>query len=460
MSETEMRPEDRTENVSGEKPDEKSKPKRIDKQKIAGIYQLDAKIPVSAAVPFGLQHILAMLVSNIAPVMIVAGVCGIEGASLGRLIQSTMVVAGLGTLIQLFPIWIVGSGLPIVMGVSFTFVSILCYVGTNYGYSTIMGAVLIGGVLEGLLGILARYWTKIITPIVTASVVTAIGFSLLPVGATSFGGGSGAEDFGSWKNWVVGGVTLLICLGFYAFGKGFVRTLAVLIGLVAGYILALCMGMVDFSGLSEVSIVGLPAFMPYGYEFNISAIFSVLCIFMVSAAETIGDSAALASSGLGREIKSEEIRGSLACDGFVSAISSVFGCLPITSYSQNVGLVAMTGVINRYAVASGAVILILSGFFPIFGDVLATVPQPVLGGCTIMMFGMIVVSGIEMISKAGLTQRNVTILSVSIGIGIGFTQVPELFNIFPEIIQNIFSENCVAVVFVLAIILDRLLPKT
>ena len=206
-----------------------------------GLYQLDGRIPIRVAIPFGLQHILAMLVSNITPVIIVAGVCGIGGGDLAKLIQSTLVIAGIGTLIQLFPIWRIGSGLPIVMGVSFTFVSIFCYIGATYGYETILGAVLIGGIVEGVLGLFATYWTRSITPVVSGAVVTAIGFSLLPVGAKSFGGGSESADFGSWQNWLVGGVTILICIVLHAFGKGIVKNLSVLIGLAVGYILAVCL---------------------------------------------------------------------------------------------------------------------------------------------------------------------------------------------------------------------------
>lgn len=424
-----------------------------------GLYQLDGRIPIRVAIPFGLQHILAMLVSNITPVIIVAGVCGIGGGDLAKLIQSTLVIAGIGTLIQLFPIWRIGSGLPIVMGVSFTFVSIFCYIGATYGYETILGAVLIGGIVEGVLGLFATYWTRIITPVVSGAVVTAIGFSLLPVGAKSFGGGSESADFGSWQNWLVGGVTILICIVLHAFGKGIVKNLSVLIGLAVGYILAVCLGMVDFSSVISSDIVGLPGFLSYDYDFNLPAILSVICIFLVSATETIGDSAALANAGLGRDITKEEIRGSIACDGFVSALSSVFSCVPITSYSENVGLVAMTGVVNRMAIASGAVILIIAGFIPVLGNILVTVPQPVLGGCTMMMLGMIVVSGIKMIARAGFSSRNVTILSLSLSIGLGFTQVPQLFDIFPSLVKNIFAENCVAVVFLLAILLNLVLPK-
>lgn len=423
------------------------------------IYKLNGKVPVAKAIPFGLQHILAMFVANIAPILIVAGVCNISEQEKATLIQCAMLIAGIGTLIQLFPVWRIGSGLPIVMGISFTFVSIFSYIGATYGYGAIMGAVLIGGIIEGGLGLLAKYWTKIITPIVSASVVTAIGFSLLSVGASSFGGGTGAEDFGSVKNWILGSITLLCCILFNLFAKSYWKQLSVLFGLVVGYIVAIPMGMVDFSSLSSTAIVSFPQFMPFKMEFNINAIVSVTLIFLVSATETIGDTSALASSGLGRDVTAKETAGSIACDGFISSISSLFGCLPITSFSQNVGLVAMTKVVNRFTIGTGAVIMILAGIFPIFGAVLATLPNAVLGGCTIMMFGTIVVSGLQMVSKCGFSHRNITIAALSLSVGIGFTQVPEVFAVFPKIVQTVFAENCVAVVFVVALLMNLILPK-
>lgn len=426
---------------------------------LENIYKLDGKVPVGAAVPFGLQHILAMFVANIAPIVIVAGVCGFSTAEVAKLIQSAMIIAGIGTLIQLFPLWRIGSGLPIVMGISFTFVNIFCYLGPIYGYETIMGAVLIGGIIEGILGLFTKYWMKIIAPIVSASVVTAIGFSLLPVGAASFGGGNGVENFGSMKHWILGTITLLVCLLFHIFAKGFLKQLSVLAGLFVGYIIAIPMGMVDFSGILDGGIIAPPRILPYHYEFNIKAIVAVTSIFLVSATETIGDTSALANAGLDRDVTEKELQGSIACDGFISALSSLFGCLPITSFSQNVGLVAMTKVVNRIAIATGAVIMILAGFFPILGNLLATLPDAVLGGCTIMMFGNIVVSGIRMIGSCGFSQRNITIIALSLGVGIGFTEMPELFKVFPMLIQNIFAQNCVAVVFVLAIILNLVLPQ-
>lgn len=423
------------------------------------IYSLDGKVPILKSVPFGLQHVLAMFVANIAPIMIVTATSGLSVQETASLIQTAMIMAGIGTLVQLFSIWKLGAKLPIVMGISFTFVSVFCYIGPKWGYEAVIGAVIVGGIIEGLLGLFAKYWRKIICPIVSACVVTAIGFSLLSVGANSFAGGAGSSDFGSVQNWILGSVTLVCCIVFNIFAKGHLKSLSVLFGLVVGYIVAIFMGKVDFSALENVAIVSLPKIMPYKPVFNLSAIVSVTMIFLVSATETIGDTSAMTNTILKREATEKEISGSLACDGFISSLSACFGCMPITSFSQNVGLLAMTKVINRITIAIGAGILILAGIFPAFGAILATLPEAVLGGCTIMMFGNIVVSGLQMIGSCGFTQRNITIAALSLSIGLGFTQVPEMFNIFPDIIRTIFAENCVAVVFLAAIIMNLIMPK-
>lgn len=427
---------------------------------VSNIYNLEGRVPVGKAIPFGLQHVLAMFVANITPIIIVAQAGGLSGADTARLIQCAMLIAGIGTIIQLYPVYKVGSGLPIVMGISFTFVSILCFIVSKYGYSAAVGAIIVGGIVEGILGLFAKYWRKMITPVVAGTVVTAIGFSLLNVGANSFGGGNGAPDFGSVSNLVLGGITLATCLLFTIFAKKHYKQLAVLVGLIVGYIVAVCMGKVDFTGIFDGGIIALPKFMPVKPEFNFNAILSVVLIFLVSATETIGDTSALAVSGLKRDVKEKEVAGSISCDGFISSISGLFGCLPITSFSQNVGLVAMTGVVNRFTILMGAIIMVLAGLFPVLGNLLSTLPEPVLGGCTLIMFGSIVVSGLQMIGECGYNQRNMLIVALSLSVGIGFTQVPEIFRVFPEIIRNVLAENCVAVVFIMAIALDLMLPKS
>lgn len=425
---------------------------------INNIYRLDGRVPLGKAIPFGLQHVLAMFVANLTLIVIVTAAAGLETSQTAALIQNAMFIAGVATLIQLYPVWRIGAKLPIVMGVSFTFVTILSSVGAKYGYPAILGAILIGGLVEGTLGLFAKYWRKLISPIVSACVVTSIGFSLLTVGARSFGGGY-SDSFGSATNLLIGTVTLLSCILFNVFAKSFWKQLSVLFGLVVGYVLSIFLGVVDLSGLLDGGILSLPRILPFMPEFHAGAILSVVVIFLVSATETIGDTTAMVASGLDRDITEKEISGSLACDGFASSISSLFGCLPVTSFSQNVGLIAMTKVVNRFTIMTGAFCMILSGLFPPIGAFFASLPDAVLGGCTIMMFGSIIISGVQMLARAGFSQRNTIIGSLSLSVGIGFTLLPEIFQIFPSIIQDVFAENCVAVVFVLAILLNLILPE-
>lgn len=429
---------------------------------ISNIYKLDGRVPIGKAIPFGLQHILAMFVSNLAPITMIAGAAKVPvtGAELGMLLQNAMFAAGIATMIQLYPLWKIGSRLPVVMGVSFTFVTVLSTISANYGYPAVIGAVLIGGLFEGTLGLFAKYWRKIISPIVAASVVTAIGFSLFTVGARSFGGGY-ATDFGSMSNLLLGLITLATCLLWNMFAKGYLKQLSVLAGLIVGYVVAIFMGKVDLSMIMSGGIIALPHLLPIKPEFHAGAIMSACIIFMVSAAETIGDTSALVAGGLGREITGEEISGSLACDGYGSFISGLFGCPPVTSFSQNVGLVAMTKVVNRFAIMTGAAAMILAGLFPPIGNFFASLPQSVLGGCTIMMFGTILTSGMQMIANCGFSQRNITIVAMALSMGIGFTTTSEsgIWAGFSPVVQSVFSANVVAVVFVVAIIMNLILPK-
>lgn len=431
-------------------------------KKIENVFQLDGQVPLKTAIPFGLQHVLAMFVANLSPIAIICAAAqpALSTAEIAMLVQNAMFVAGIATMIQLYPVWKVGSKLPIVMGVSFTFVTILSTIAANYGYPTVIGCVMIGGIFEGTLGLFAKYWRKLISPIVAACVVTAIGFSLFTVGARSFGGGY-ADDFGAPKNLLLGTVTLATCLLWNIKAKGYLKQLSVLAGLTVGYIVAIFMGKVDLSIIFADGLISLPEFLPFKPVFNIGAIVSVCIIYLVSAAETIGDTTALVAGGLDRDIQNHEISGSLACDGFASTISSLFGCPPVTSFSQNVGLINMTKVVNRFTIATGAVAMILAGLLPPIGNFFASLPESVLGGCTLMMFGTILFSGVEMLAKAGFNQRNSIIVSLSLAIGIGFTTSSEigLWAYFPEVVQSVFATNVVAVVFVVAIVLNLILPK-
>ena len=423
------------------------------------IYSLNGRVPLKQAVPFGLQHVLAMFVANITPIIILANVVGIDASLSASLVQNCMIIAGLGTLVQLYPVWRIGSRLPIVMGISFTFLSLAIVIASAQGMGTLIGAVIVGGLLEGCLGLCSKIWTRFITPVVAATVVTAIGFSLLPIGANSFGGGQGSADFGQLHHWIVGTVTLLTCILTHVYAHGFLRSLSILVGLVVGYIVSLCMGLIDYSALQQANVMALPQLLPFTPEFHIGTILAIFCVYLVSATETIGDTSALCSSALGREVKERELGASVACDGFVSTVAGLFGCTPITSFSQNVGLTAISKVVNRFAIATGAVIMVVGGLFPAVGILLTTIPQAVLGGCTLMMFGSILFAGFGMLAKSGFSQRNMIIVSVSLSVGLGFTQASSLFDIFPQMVRTIFADNCVAVAFLLALLLELTLPK-
>ena len=424
------------------------------------VFKLDGRVPLGKAIPFGLQHILAMFVANLTPITIIAASAGLDNITLAILLQNAMIAAGLATFIQLYPIWKIGSGLPVVMGVSFTFVAVLSSVGGMYGYGAVVGAVMIGGVVEGCLGLCAKYWRKLITPVVAGSVVTGIGLSLFTVGVRSFGGGYNA-DFGSWQNLLIATITLATCLIWNALAKGYLKQISVLVGMIVGYIVSFFFGKVDLSVIMKDGFIALPHIMPIKPEFNINAIISVVLIYLVSAAETIGDTTALCQGGLGRDIEEKEISGSLAIDGFGSFMSSFFSTPPVTSFSQNVGLVAMTKVVNRFTIMTGAVIMVLCGLLPPIANFFASMPDCVLGGCTVMMFGNICVAGFEMLSRAGFNHRNNTIVSLALAIGVGTTAASEaeIWHIFPQMIQDVFAANVVAVIFVVAIVLDVILPK-
>lgn len=441
-----------------------SEEKNITKTSVSfeALSSLDAPVSFWKGIPFGLQHVMAMFVANLAPIFLVASAAKMDAAQSATIIQAGLLVAGLGTCLQLYGLWLIGSRLPMVT-ISFTYVAAAMSIAQNQGYGAVAGAVVLGGLLEVVLGLTAKYWRRFVPPIVSAIVVTSIGFSLLSVGATSFGGGSGAKDFGSWQNLTLGLISLVACLAFQLLMKGTAKQLSVLFGLVVGYVVAIVMGKVDFSGFSSLQVVSVPHFMPFQLEFDPGAIISFALLYVVSSVEVLGDTAALTKVGLDRQPTDRETAGAIAGDGLISSVSGLFGCLPLTSFAQNIGLVAMTKVINRKVILSGDLILVLASFVPAVAEVFNSLPQAVLGSCTIMMFGIImmfgniILSGFQIISEAGYTQRNITIAALSLTIGIGFTQVGDIFTNFPPLFQSIFASNCIAVAFVVAVILNAVL---
>lgn len=416
--------------------------------RIENVYQLEGRVPIAKAIPFGLQHVLAMFVANVAPLIIISSVAVYQGEAFtaietAKLLQNCMLIAGIGTLLQLYPVWKIGSGLPVVMGISFTFLA-ACLATASQDYGIMVGAIIVGGCFEGVLGLTAKYWRRLISPIVSACVVVSIGLSILNVGVSSFGS-SPAYPLGSWQNLPVATITLAAALIFHTTLKGVAKQLYVLLGMIVGYAVSICFGMVDFAAMGdtirELGVVAVPQLFAFKPQFQPGAILSFCLVFIVSAVETIGDTTACCKGGLGRDITADEISGSLCVDGFASALSGgVFGCSPITSFSQNVGLISMTHVVNRFTIMFGALAMIL-------------------GGCTVIMFGSIMMSGVRMMHDAGMDQRNTLIAATSICLGVGVTQVDGFFDQLPGFIGDIFAGNMVAGVFVVGLILDLCLPR-
>lgn len=443
-------------------------------------YELDGRIPLKQAIPLGLQHVLAMFVGNLSPLLIIMGVCSITaGEGLGdlrvSLLQNAMFITGVVTLLQLYPIGPIGGKLPIVMGTSSGFIGVnngiavatlagisAGTITTNvaagiYTYGVIMGACLIGGAFEMVLGFCIKPLREFFPSVVTGTVVMAIGLSLVSVGIGFFGGGSSAKDYGSIWNLVLGLSTLAVIIFFKHFTKGFTSVASILIGIAFGYLMSFLMGLflphtmevdgavvncayiTQWSQVADASWFSVPKLMPVALQFDITAIIPMCIMFIVTAVETIGDTSGVTQGGFNREATDKELTGAVVCDGFGSSLAACFGVLPNTSFSQNVGLVGMTKVVNRFAIAMGAVILILAGLFPKIGAVISAMPQPVLGGAAVFMFASIVVSGINLITKDNLSGRKATIVAIALGLGYGIGSTAAVQNYMPQWLKYIFG---------------------
>ena len=426
--------------------------------KQGSVYELEGRVALNKAIPLGIQHVLAMFLGNISPLIIISGMLQMPIETKTMLIQNSMFIAGVATLIQLYPVFKVGAGLPIVMGTSSGFIGTAKAIGTQYGYGAILGAALVGSIIEVFLGFFIKPLKKLFPPIVTSLVVVSIGLSLLPVGIKYFGGGAGVSDFGSWQHLLVGTTVIISILIFKQF-KGFLGESSVLLGIIIGYILSITLGMVDFTQVKDAAWVSLPKPFAVSLEFNIEAIIAMTIMFIATTVETIGDISAIANGGLDREATDSELSGGVVADGVASIIGSVFGILPNTSFSQNVGLVAVTKVVNKFVIMTGAVFLILCGFCPKLSAIFSVMPQSVLGGAAVIMFAMILVSGLQSLTREKIDGRNGLIIALSIGLGVGIGNVPEVLDQMPTWVSNIFAQNGIIMTFVIATILNLILPK-
>lgn len=421
-------------------------------------YHLDGIPPLKEAIPLGLQHVLAMFVSNITPLIIVSGALNLPADTKTFLIQCTMLVAGLNTMLQAYTLGPVGARLPIVVGTSFAFVPVALSIGTQYGYEAILGAALVGGIFEAFIGLIIKRIRRYFPPVVTGVIVLSIGLSLLPVGVKNFAGGVGAADFGSFSNLCLGMIVLITIIFFKQFTKGITSTGSIFIGTIVGFIVAIFMGKVDLTPVYNAGYINIPRPFTYGFTFHLDACMAMIMMFIVSAVETVGDMSGVTMGGANRELTDKELSGGILADGVGSCLASCFSILPTTSFSQNTGLVAMTGVMSRFVVAAGAAFLVLGAFIPKIGALLAIVPASVIGGSLVMVFAMISISGINLITKEPLRGRNALILSVSLGLGYGLGSVPNALVNFPESIRLIFGGSGIVVSGSIAVILNMILP--
>lgn len=428
-------------------------------KKEGSLYELDGRVPLKTAIPLGIQHVLAMFVGNLSPLIIICGIIGIPTEQKVALMQNAMFIAGLVTLIQLYPIAGVGAKLPVVMGTSSGFLPTMKVAASSYGYGAILGASLIGALFEMVLGFFIKPLKKLFPPVVTGVVVLSIGISLIPTGINFLAGGIGAADFGSLSNLFLGFLVMVIVIVLKQFTKGFLCTAHILIGIVVGYIVAMFMGKVDFSGVASASWISIPKPFIFPFEFKLDVIIPMLIMYIATAVETIGDVSGITMGGMDREATDKELSGAVIADGFGSGLAACFGVLPNTSFSQNVGLVAMTKVVNRYTIMTGAVFLMLAGLFPKLGAIVAATPQSVLGGATVIMFASIAVSGMQLIFQQDMTGRNVMIVAASLGLGLGLGSVPEALIHLPGWAQLLFAQSGIVVSFLVASILNLVFPK-
>ncbi|MCQ2507343.1 MAG: NCS2 family nucleobase:cation symporter [Dorea sp.] len=446
------------------------------------------EMPLAKAIPLGIQHVLAMFVGNLTPLLIITGACGITAGSdyaaiQVSILQNAMLIAGVVTLIQLYSVGPIGGKVPIVMGTSSGFIGVCNSIaaimgGGVIGYGALMGASIIGGLFEGVLGFMLKPLRRFFPPVVTGTVVLSIGLSLIAVGINSFGGGNNNNDFGSIENLVLATIVLVTILALKHGTKGMTSVSAILIGIIVGYICAFIMGLVlphtavnadgveytkawvlNWDKVAHAGWFAIPSIMPVKPVFALQAIIPMCIMYIVTAIETVGDISACIDGGMNREATDKELSGGVICDGVGSSLAALFGVLPNTSFTQNVGLVTITKVVNRTAIATGGIFLIICGLFPKIGAIVSIMPQSVLGGAAVIMFSSIVVSGVSLITKEPLKTREITIVSVALGLGYGMGANSAILGHLPQAVQLVFGGSGIVPAALVAILLNIILPK-
>ncbi len=428
------------------------------------LYDFYGKAPkTSKLIPLTLQHVLAAIVGVITPAIIISGVCGLTDAERTMMIQAALILTAAATLLQLFPLFHkIGSGLPVIMGTSFAYVPTLQAIGGEFDIGTVMGAQIVGGCVAIIFGIFVKQIRKLFPDVVTGTVIFTIGLSLYPTAVRYMAGGSGAEDFGSLRNWAVALITFAVVLGLNNFAKGIWKLGSLFFGMIAGYAVSLCLGMVDFSNVSSTTaIISLPQFMHFEIKFVPAACASLAVVYVVNSVQTIGDLTSTTMGGMDRVPTDDELQGGIISQGVISIAGALFGGLPTASYSQNVGIVTVNKVINRVVFLAASIVLLAAGLIPKLSVLLTTIPQSVIGGATLSVFAQIAMTGIRMFTKGGLTARKTTVVGMSVALGVGITQVSGSLQGagFPSWVHTVFGTSAVVVAAIMAIILNLLLPK-
>ena len=431
------------------------------------IFELEGIPAFRQVLPLALQHVVAMIVGCVTPAIIVSGAVSGGGMSQGDkviLIQAALFVSAISTLLQLFPLgsksgFHIGSSLPVIMGVSFAYVPSMQAIAEGYGVATILGSQIVGGCVAIIVGLLVRKIRVFFPPLITGTVVFTIGLSLYPTAINYMAGGTSSETYGSWQNWAVAIFTLVIVTVLNHFGKGIVKLASILIGMVAGYVVSAFFGMVSFSSVASASVFQLPQVMHFGINFEVSSCVAIGLLFAINPVQAIGDFTATTVGGLGREPSDKELQGGIVGYGVMNIIGAVFGGLPTATYSQNVGIVATTKVVNRCVLGLAAIILGVAGLIPKFSALLTTIPQCVLGGATVSVFASIAMTGMKLITSEDMNYRNTSIVGLAAALGMGISQASAALATFPSWVTMIFGKSPVVLATLIAILLNIILPK-
>ena len=426
------------------------------------LFKLDGKPTFGQAFPQAMQHVLAMLVGNITPPMLIASTLSLSAADQIMLTQAAMLIGGITTLLQLFPVLGFGMGLPNVMGVAFAYMPILTMIVTQYGIAAIFGSQLVAGFVSIFIGMFMGKIRRFFPPIVSGTVVLSIGLSLYETAITYMGGGSATQSagtFGSPEFWILAIVTLVVTLACSLFGKGYLKVSGMLIGIVVGYVIALLMGgIVDFSTFNEAGLISVPIPFHFGLEFHADAIIMMILMYVVQAVQTIGDVSSTAMGGFNREATDKELGGAIKGQSICGMIGAIIGGLPTDPYSQNVGLICTTKVVAKRVFLIVGVIMLAAGFCPKFGALMTTIPQPVLGGATVTVFAAITMSGIQLLGEQPMNYRNKLIVGIALAIGVGIDAVPDVLQFCPQLAKNILGSSLM-VSFLIVFILNLIVPE-